>query len=72
MLFSDEPEVFLPKYSQPGIFHVAHFRRIVNLVIMTLSYCEKETNLRKCGIIVQSDPLRGPHYVEMEIINLIP
>ena len=25
-LLSDEPEVFLPKYSQPAMLHVAHFR----------------------------------------------
>ena len=29
-LFSDEPEVFLPKYSQTAIRHAAHFRRVVN------------------------------------------
>ena len=28
-LVSDEPEVFLPKYSQTVILHAAHFRRIV-------------------------------------------
>ena len=28
--FSDDPEVFLPKYSQPAILHAAHFRRVVN------------------------------------------
>ena len=26
---SDEPEVFLPKYSQTAILHAAHFRRVV-------------------------------------------
>ena len=29
-LFSDKPEVFLPKYSQTAILHAAHFRRVVN------------------------------------------
>ena len=29
MLFSDEPEVFLPKYSQLAILNAAHFRRVV-------------------------------------------
>ena len=29
-LFSDEPEVFLPKYSQAVILHAAHFRRVIN------------------------------------------
>ena len=29
-LFSDEPEVFFPKYSQTAILHAAHFRRVVN------------------------------------------
>ena len=28
-LFSKEPEVFLPKYSQTAILHAAHFRRVV-------------------------------------------
>ena len=28
---SDEPGVFLPKYSQMAILHAAHFRRVVNL-----------------------------------------
>ena len=28
-LCSDEPEVFLPDYSQPAILHAAHFRRVV-------------------------------------------
>ena len=26
--FSDEPEVFLPKYSKTAILHAAHFRRV--------------------------------------------
>ena len=29
-LFSDEPEVFLPKYSQTAILHPANFLRVVN------------------------------------------
>ena len=29
LLVSDEPEVFLPKYSQTAIPHAAHFRRVV-------------------------------------------
>ena len=28
-LFSDKPEVFLPKYSQTAILPAAHFRRLV-------------------------------------------
>ena len=32
-LFSDEPEVFLPKYSQTAIVHVATFWRVVNTII---------------------------------------
>ena len=28
-LSSDEPEVFLPKFSQMAIFHAAHFQRVV-------------------------------------------
>ena len=30
VLFSDEPEVFLPKYSQTAIPHAAHLRRVGN------------------------------------------
>ena len=32
-LFSDEPEVFLPKYSQTAILHAAHLRRVVKLCL---------------------------------------
>ena len=28
---SDEPEVFLPEYSQTAIRHAAHFRRVVTI-----------------------------------------
>ena len=31
-LFSDEPEVFLPKYSQTAILHGAHFRRVLSKI----------------------------------------
>ena len=31
---SDEPEVFLSKYSQTAILHAAHFRRVVNRVVL--------------------------------------
>ena len=37
-LFSDEPEIFLPEYSQTAILHAAHFRRVVKHV--TIVYCE--------------------------------
>ena len=30
-LFSHEPEVFLPKYSQTAVLHAAHLLRVVNL-----------------------------------------
>ena len=33
-LVSDEPEVFLPKYSQTAILHAAHFRSVVNVHIL--------------------------------------
>ena len=29
VLVSEEPEVFLPKYSQTALLHDAHFRRVV-------------------------------------------
>ena len=30
-LVTDEPEIFLPKYSQRAILHAAHFRRVVKI-----------------------------------------
>ena len=30
-LFTDEPEVFLPEYSQTAILHAAHFQRVVKI-----------------------------------------
>ena len=32
-LFSDKPEVFLPKYTQMAILHAAYFRSVLKLVI---------------------------------------
>ena len=32
-LFSDEPELFLSKYSQTAILHAHHFRRVVKIMI---------------------------------------
>ena len=32
-LFSYEPEVFLPEYSQTAILHAAHFRKVVNSMV---------------------------------------
>ena len=37
VLFGDEPEVFLPKYSQTAIRHAAHFQRVVNQHSQALS-----------------------------------
>ena len=34
MLFSDEPEVFLPKYSQQAILPSPHFWWVVNLTFL--------------------------------------
>ena len=31
-LFSDEPEAFVPEYSQTAMRHAAHFRRVVKSV----------------------------------------
>ena len=31
--YSNEPEVFLPKYSQTAIPHAAHFRRVVKMTL---------------------------------------
>ena len=38
-LFSDEPEVFLPEYSQTEILHAAHSQRVVNLVCHCCNDC---------------------------------
>ena len=35
-LFSDEPEIFLPKYSQTEILDASHFRWVVNETLFTL------------------------------------
>ena len=43
MIFSDEPEVFLPKYSQPAILHAAHFRWEVNDTYSCCSCTFKDT-----------------------------
>ena len=37
-LVSDEPEVFLPKYSQTAILHAAHFRWVVTIVFYNFSH----------------------------------
>ena len=36
MLFSDKPEVFFPKYSQPAKLHAAHFQGVVKQDNITL------------------------------------
>ena len=36
-LFSDEPQVFLPKYSQTAILHAAHFQRVVKPITKEVS-----------------------------------
>ena len=38
-LFKDEPEVFLPKYSQTAILHAADFRRVVKLYTSCVMPC---------------------------------
>ena len=38
VLFSDKPEVFLPKYSQTVILHAANFRRVVNTCTFISSF----------------------------------
>ena len=45
-LLSDEPEVFLPKYSQMAIPHAAHFRRVVKM----RSNCTLFTHLNSPGL----------------------
>ena len=46
-LFSDKPEVFLPKYSQTAILHVAHFWRVVNQQLS----CSNATTIFPCYLM---------------------
>ena len=39
-LVSDEPEVFLPEYSQSAILHAAHFQRVVKISKMFDMECQ--------------------------------
>ena len=57
MLFSDEPEVFLPKYSQTVILHAAHFRRVVNVHIVATM------QMGPCvPVCLHPFPILGPHH----------
>ena len=42
-LIRDEPEVFLPKYSQTAILHAAHFPRVVIMAINLWNHLDEET-----------------------------
>ena len=44
-LFGDEPEVFLPKYSQTSILYAAHSRGVVNKGKTTKYSKEDKANL---------------------------
>ena len=49
-LFSDEPDVFRPKYSQTAILHNAHFQMVVimstySIVIMIMTVYECKWNV---------------------------
>ena len=46
MLFSDDPELFLPKHSHSAILYAAHFRRVVNSIPPGLS---RKTRLSRVG-----------------------
>ena len=46
-LFSDEPEVFLPKYSQMAILHAAHFRSVVKVGLGSWVTCWSD-----CQVVV--------------------
>ena len=50
-LFGDEPEVFLPKYSQTVILHAAHFQRVVKSV--SNSVCFVTLGKRRCEAVLQ-------------------
>ena len=53
-IVSDEPEVFLPKYSQTAILHAAHFQRVVNICFCLVSYNTHHINI--------SLPFRRPRH----------
>ena len=66
MLFSDEPEVFFPNYSQPAILHAAHFWREVNvtssaILDLIIPLCLNELRIlnpyRGCSIHADPGPL---------------
>ena len=46
-LFSNEPEVFLPEYSQPAILHAAHFQRVVNTCCRNM-YVTSQGHVHEC------------------------
>ena len=57
-LVSDEPKVFLPKYSQTSILHAAHFWSVVNTVkspnisdlFQNPCFCRGQNSLRHQGL----------------------
>ena len=70
-LFNDEPEVFLPKYSQTSLLHATHFRRVVNLYIYVLSTGVKVVlvvGLREGGVREGVWEVTGSSRPRMELV----
>ena len=68
-LFSDEPEVFLPKYSQTAILHAAHFRRVVKCSFY-FSHTSNPITLSPLSVgAFQSDALLVPEHCLFDHIH---
>ena len=58
-IFSDEPEVFLPKYSQTAILYAAYFRRVLNVLE---SWWANDNTITYYGNIVMFHNIIINHY----------
>ena len=79
-MFSDEPEVYLPEYSQPAILHAAYFHRVVKLVYY-LQQCIKmrtsaptivvlKGSANECSLLGEhQNALAAPHNIGFEMEN---
>ena len=45
VIFGDEPEVFLPRYSQTAILHAAHFQRVVKYYMLLLGFVNNTVSM---------------------------
>ena len=63
VLVSDEPEVFLPKYSQTANLHAPHFRRVVKHVVTHITQ-----RIQCLGLFPNPVPPPLPH-TEISLAN---